>query len=187
MENDATNGQPTPRRCSAWPSLWCLAPGRRELELLVETAERVTGCPECGVEATPHSRREHLVRDIPACGRLLLLVLRKQLWRCAERLRPRRTWTGTSKAIAPRAALPERARRWRVSGSAAASRRWPTGSGQPTRTPKACCRQYFPKHTDMSVHTARDLRAVTPAAQPAAPHRARRPHTRGSHERLTRD
>jgi hypothetical protein len=40
-----------------------------ELELLVESAETVAGCPGCGVLATAHGRRDHLVRDIPVAGR----------------------------------------------------------------------------------------------------------------------
>ena len=39
-----------------------------ELELLVETDEAVTGCPTCGLVATAHGRREHLVRDVPLAG-----------------------------------------------------------------------------------------------------------------------
>jgi transposase len=55
-----------------------------ELELLVESDEAVAGCPECGVVATCHGRRDHLVRDIPAAGRPVLLVWRKRIWRCDE-------------------------------------------------------------------------------------------------------
>jgi hypothetical protein len=56
-----------------------------ELELLVETTESVTGCPSCGVIATAHGRRDHLVRDIRSAGRPVLL-----LWRQTERCqRPR--------------------------------------------------------------------------------------------------
>ncbi len=43
-----------------------------ELEVLVETTETLTGCPECGVVATPHGRRDHLVRDIPSADRPVL-------------------------------------------------------------------------------------------------------------------
>lgn len=83
-----------------------------ELELLIESTETVTGCPSCGVVATPHGRRDHLVRDIPSAGRPVLLVWRKRLWRCEEPACGKRTWTETSPAIGRRAALTERARRW---------------------------------------------------------------------------
>ena len=83
-----------------------------ELELLVQTVETVAGCPVCGVVARPHGRRTHLVRDIPAAGRPVLLVWRKRLWRCAEPECAKRTWTETHPDIAARAALTERARAW---------------------------------------------------------------------------
>ena len=36
-----------------------------ELELLVQTTDTLTGCPGCGVVATAHGRRDHLVRRNP--------------------------------------------------------------------------------------------------------------------------
>ena len=51
-----------------------------ELELLVQTLDTLAGCPVCGVVATAHGRRDHLVRDIPSAGRPVLLVWRKRLW-----------------------------------------------------------------------------------------------------------
>jgi transposase len=75
-----------------------------ELELLVETVETVVGCPGCGVVATAHGRRDHLVRDIAAAGRPVLLVWRKRIWRCDEPRCAKRTWTETTPAIHPRAA-----------------------------------------------------------------------------------
>lgn len=83
-----------------------------ELELLVETTETVTGCPDCGVVATPHGRREHLVRDIPSSGRPVLLMWRKRIWRCGERLCGRRTWSESTPQVRRRAVLTERARWW---------------------------------------------------------------------------
>ncbi|MDP9444202.1 MAG: ISL3 family transposase [Actinomycetota bacterium] len=83
-----------------------------ELEVLVETTETLTGCPECGVVATPHGRRDHLVRDIPSADRPVLLVWRKRLWRCGEPLCAKKTWSETHPQVGPRAALTERARRW---------------------------------------------------------------------------
>jgi transposase len=83
-----------------------------ELELLVETTAAVTGCSSCGVLATAHGRREHLVRDVPSGGRPVVLVWCKRIWRCDEPRCSKRTWTETSHAIAPRAVLTERARWW---------------------------------------------------------------------------
>jgi transposase len=83
-----------------------------ELELLVETTDTLTGCPTCGVVATAHGRRDHLVRDIPSAGRPVLLVWRKRIWRCDEPACPRRTWTETTPHVRPRTALTERARQW---------------------------------------------------------------------------
>jgi transposase len=83
-----------------------------ELELLVESDEAVAGCPDCGVVARCHCRRDHLVRDIPVPGRSVLLAWRKRIWRCDELRCPRRTWTERTPLIRPRAALTERARWW---------------------------------------------------------------------------
>lgn len=83
-----------------------------ELELVVETAETLVGCPACGVVATAHGRRDHLLRDVPSAGRAVLLLWRKRVWRCEEPLCPARTWTETSEHVEARAALTERARSW---------------------------------------------------------------------------
>lgn len=83
-----------------------------ELELLIETSESRTGCPRCGVIATAHGRRPHVVRDIPSAGRPVTLVWSKRLWRCVEPRCRQRTWTETSPAIRAKAALTERARVW---------------------------------------------------------------------------
>jgi len=83
-----------------------------ELEVLVETTAAVTGCRRCGVVATPHGRREHLVRDVPSSARAVLLVWSKRIWRCAEPTCPARTWSEAHGEIRPRATLTERARRW---------------------------------------------------------------------------
>lgn len=83
-----------------------------ELELLIETGAALTGCPRCGVLATAHGRRPHLLRDVPAAGRPVLVVWSKRVWRCEERSCTQRTWTERAEAIRPRAALTERARVW---------------------------------------------------------------------------
>lgn len=81
-----------------------------ELELLVETTERVTGCPRCGTVATLHDRRPRWVRDLPCGGRPVLLVWSKRVWRCEAAGCPQRTWSERTDAVAPRAVLTERAR-----------------------------------------------------------------------------
>jgi transposase len=113
LDFDVTSAQPAAAMLGL-PGFVVMAAGEAagELELLVETAARRLGCPDCGVVAVPHGRRAHLVRDIPAAGRPVLLVWFKRIWRCPDARCPRRTWTEASPAIAPRAALTERARRW---------------------------------------------------------------------------
>lgn len=83
-----------------------------EVELLIETAPAVTGCPRCGVLARPHGRRPVLVRDLPICGRSTLLVWSKRVWRCLEPRCSQRTWSETHPQFRPRAALTERAQMW---------------------------------------------------------------------------
>ncbi len=111
MSEDGTG---LPATMLGLPGFAVLAAGEYggELELLVETTETVTGCTGCGVVATPHGRRDHLVRDIPSAGRPVLLVWRKRLWRCDEPLCTKRTWSESTAVIGRRAALTERARRW---------------------------------------------------------------------------
>jgi transposase len=82
-----------------------------EVEYAIETSERVTGCPDCGVLARLQDRRRTDVRDLPAGGRPVTLVWLKRVWRCMEPDCPRRTWTEKSEHIRPRASLTERARR----------------------------------------------------------------------------
>ena len=71
-----------------------------ELELLVETTQTVTGCPVCGVVATAHARREHLVRDVPVAGLPVAIMWAKRVWRCADQACPKRTWSEPKKASA---------------------------------------------------------------------------------------
>jgi transposase len=83
-----------------------------EVELLIETTARVTGCPRCGVLARPHGRRPVLVRDLPMCGRSTLLVWSKRVWRCLEPRCSKCTWSETHPQFRPRAALTVRAQLW---------------------------------------------------------------------------
>ncbi len=115
MEHQAT-AEPVDvaARILGLPGFVVLAAGEvgGELELLVETAEAVTGCPCCGVVAVAHARRAHLVRDVAFGGRPVALVWAKRVWRCEEPACRMRTWSETHPAIAPRAVLTERARVW---------------------------------------------------------------------------
>jgi transposase len=81
-----------------------------ELELLIETTADRAWCHDCGVRAISHGRRSTLVRDLPIAGRPTRLRWRKRLWRCHEDRCLTATWTERHPAIAPRAALTERAR-----------------------------------------------------------------------------
>jgi transposase len=83
-----------------------------EVELLVETAATLTGCPDCGVIAVAKDRRAVTVRDLPVGGRPVVLVWHKRIWSCVEPLCARRSWTEVSPVVRPRATLTERARAW---------------------------------------------------------------------------
>ena len=83
-----------------------------ELEVLVETTADLVGCPECGAVARAKDRRPVWVRDLPVGGRPVVLCWHKRVWCCPHALCPKRTWTETHSAIAPRACLTERARQW---------------------------------------------------------------------------
>jgi transposase len=81
-----------------------------EVEQAIETTADVVGCPECGAVAELHDRRPCWIRDLPTAGRPVMLVWVKRVWRCRHAWCPKRTWTETSRWIAPRASLTERAR-----------------------------------------------------------------------------
>ncbi len=81
-----------------------------EVEVVVETTAKRVGCPECGVIAHAHARRDVVVRDGAVFERRGRLRWRKRVWRCREAVCPKRTWTEQHPAVAPRAALTERAR-----------------------------------------------------------------------------
>src|SRR5918912_1112209 len=105
-----------------------------EVEVLVETAVAPVGCPRCGAIATAKDRRPVWVRDLPVGGRPVVICWVKRIWCCRQEACPARTWTEEHEAIAPRAALTERARAWRSTKSVAATRRsatWPPISRSP--------------------------------------------------------
>lgn len=81
-----------------------------ELEQAVETTARTAWCEGFAVQARPHGRRHVRVRDLPSAGQPVTLLWLKRLWRCAEPLCSRTTWSETSAHLAPRASLTERAR-----------------------------------------------------------------------------
>lgn len=114
MRKDVTRRPLVSAEMLGMPGFVVLAAGEYggELELLTETVETTTGCPDCGVVAEVHARRPHLVRDVPAGGRPVLLVWSKRVWRCPEPDCARRTWTETHPQVRPKAALTERARQW---------------------------------------------------------------------------
>ena len=82
-----------------------------ELELAVETTDDMVGCPGCGAVAWAHGRRPVRVRDLPVGGRPTTLIWIKRLWRCRYPRCQTRTWSETSREIAPRASLTTRAAR----------------------------------------------------------------------------
>lgn len=65
-----------------------------ELWLEVEATAAVVGCEGCGTRAVGHGRREVRVRDLPIGDRRVVLVWRKQRWRCPHADCPLQTWVG---------------------------------------------------------------------------------------------
>jgi transposase len=96
------------------PGFTVLAAGEYggELEVLIETPPRNVECGRCGRPASPHARREHLLRDVAVAGRPTMLVWRKRIWRCRNVACPTVTWSETTNLAAPRAALTQRAKAW---------------------------------------------------------------------------
>jgi transposase len=83
-----------------------------EVELLVQTTAELVGCPACGALARAKDRRPCWVRDLPIGGRPVVICWVKRVWSCPQPQCEQRTWTEQHPAIAPRAALTERARAW---------------------------------------------------------------------------
>jgi transposase len=83
-----------------------------ELELLIETTADLVGCPGCGVVARAKDRRPCWIRDLPLAGRPVVLCWWKRVWCCPHERCETKTWTERHDAIAARAVLTERARRW---------------------------------------------------------------------------
>ena len=81
-----------------------------ELELLIETTADLVPCPGCCAVAKPKDRRATWVRDLPIGGRPVVLCWVKRIWCCPHPACAVKTWTDRHPAIAPRAAVTERAR-----------------------------------------------------------------------------
>lgn len=72
--------------------------------------EDIAWCRGCGVRGHRHGRRTVRVRDLPISGRAVVLIWVKQVWLCAQRACPVRTWSDASEHIARALSLTERAR-----------------------------------------------------------------------------
>lgn len=79
------------------------------LVLGVETGGELAGCPECGVVAVGHGRRQVRLHDIPCFGRPVRLLWAKRVWRCPDPGCPRTTFTEEHPLAGPRAKLTARA------------------------------------------------------------------------------
>ncbi len=81
-----------------------------ELEVLIETTADLVPCPGCFAVARAKDRRATWVRDLPIGGRPVVLCWIKRIWCCRHPACEVKTWTERHPAIAPRAAVTERAR-----------------------------------------------------------------------------
>lgn len=70
-----------------------------ECFVLVETRDRVVGCPSCGVIATGHGRSVVQVRDLPMAGRATRLVWRKRRYVCLDADCEKKTFTEESELV----------------------------------------------------------------------------------------
>ncbi len=82
------------------------------LQLRVETDRVPAGCPECGVVAVGHGRRQVWVHDIPCFGRPVRLVWAKRVWLCPDTGCPRTTFAEEHPLAGSRAKLTARAVNW---------------------------------------------------------------------------
>jgi transposase len=82
------------------------------LVLGVETGGELAGCPDCGVVAVGHGRRQVRLHDIPCFGRPVRLLWAKRIWRCPDLGCPRTTFTEEHPLAGPRAKLTTRAVGW---------------------------------------------------------------------------
>lgn len=101
--------------CRRYPACSVTAAGTC-LVLHVETAETVRGCPDCGVVAVGHGRRQVRLHDTPCFGRPVRLLWAKRVWRCPDPDCPRTTFTEEHELAGPRAKLTARAVAWATDG-----------------------------------------------------------------------
>ncbi|MQB02464.1 MAG: hypothetical protein GEU78_20015 [Actinobacteria bacterium] len=70
------------------------------IEVVVESRFEAGSCRSCGgIAAEPRERPETLVRDLPMCGRPVILRWRKRRWRCTY---CSKTWTESHPQVPPR-------------------------------------------------------------------------------------
>ncbi|QYF89904.1 transposase family protein [Arthrobacter sp. PAMC25284] len=77
-----------------------------------ETGEDIIGCPDCGVVAIGHGRRQVRLHDIPCFGRPVRLLWAKRLSRCLDPGCPRTTFSEEHPLAGPRTKLTARAVNW---------------------------------------------------------------------------
>ena len=85
------------------------------VQVRVESAPAMMGCPSCGVVASSHGRRTVRLVDIPCFGAPTVVWWRKRTWECVEPSCPVGVFTEQDNQVArPRAMLTTRACRWAV-------------------------------------------------------------------------
>lgn len=86
-----------------------------QLQVIVESAPEVNGCPDCGVLAVSAGRRDVELIDSPVYGVPAKLVWRKRRWRCQDPDCARGVFTEQNLAVAaPRALMTRRCIGWSI-------------------------------------------------------------------------
>lgn len=80
------------------------------VRLDAEAAEDASWCRGCGVRGHRHGQRSVRVRDLPISGRAVVLVWVKQVWLCAQRACPVRTWSDATWHVGRGHSLTQRVR-----------------------------------------------------------------------------
>ena len=78
----------------------------------VETGVDLAGCPDCGVVAVGHGRRQVRLHDSPCFGQPVRLLWAKRVWRCPDPDCPKTTFSEEHPLAGPRAKLTARAAHW---------------------------------------------------------------------------
>jgi len=87
--------------------------GDGRLRVVIETADELAACRECGTKAEAKDRDLVAFADLPVFGSPVRLVWAKRRWCCLEPACPAGTWTEQCPDIAPtRAVLTTRAGLW---------------------------------------------------------------------------